>query len=345
MRGDRLYARGASDDKGNFLPLLHVAARLARSGDLPVHVRVLVEGEEEIGGHHVVDWIAADDGGADCAIVFDSGMVDQSTPALTLGVRGIVQLALSVRTAPRDLHSGVYGGSVLNATHVLHQVLAAVLPGPDGRLRDELREGVLPPAPEELAAWRALPSGDDVIAEVGGRPIHAGAGAEYYERNWADASLDVNGVAGGDAVQVRTIVPSLARAVLSMRLAPGQRSADARAALERLLRAAVPAGAEVEIVHHGAGEPAAFDPAAPALQLAIGALERACGHRPALDPQRRLDRRAGGVRRPRHPHGAERLRPRRGRHPRAQRELPARGPAARRALGGGALRVAGAPLR
>jgi acetylornithine deacetylase/succinyl-diaminopimelate desuccinylase-like protein len=165
---------------------------------------------------------------------------------------------------------------------VLHQVLAAVLPGPDGRLRDELRGGVLPPAPEELAAWRALPPGDEVIAEVGGRPVHAGAGAEYYQRNWADASLDVNGVAGGDALQVRTIVPSLARAVLSMRLAPGQRSADARAALERLLRAAVPAGAEVEIVHHGAGEPAAFDPAAPALQLAIGALERACGHRPAL---------------------------------------------------------------
>jgi acetylornithine deacetylase/succinyl-diaminopimelate desuccinylase-like protein len=243
---------------------------------------VLAEGEEEIGGHHVVDWIEADERGADCAIVFDSDMQDERTPALTLGVRGIVQGTVSVRTAPRDLHSGMYGGSVLNATHVLHRMLAGVLPGPDGRLRDELRAGITPPTPAEREAWARLPSGDAALAAVGGRPAHPGAGAAHYERTWGDASLDVNGIAGGDAQQVRTIVPATARAVLSLRLAAGQTTARAWATLERLLRDGVPEGAEVEIVRHGAGEPAAFDPDTPALRLAAEALARACGTPPAL---------------------------------------------------------------
>src|SRR4051794_18708077 len=142
IRDGRVYARGAADDKGNFLPLLHVACALAEAGALPVDIRVLVEGEEEAGSETVADWVRSDERGADCAVVFDSGMVDERTPAITVGLRGLVMLDLEVRTARRDLHSGVYGGSALNALHALHAVLAAVLPGPDGRPRDELRAGV-----------------------------------------------------------------------------------------------------------------------------------------------------------------------------------------------------------
>ena len=142
VRDGRIYARGASDDKGNFLPLLHVACAQAAQGSLPVNVRVLVEGEEETGGDAVAQWVRADDRGADCAIVFDSGMVDERTPAITVGLRGLVMAHLQVRTAERDLHSGVYGGSALNALHALHAMLAAVVPGPDGSLRDELRAGI-----------------------------------------------------------------------------------------------------------------------------------------------------------------------------------------------------------
>jgi acetylornithine deacetylase/succinyl-diaminopimelate desuccinylase-like protein len=282
VRDGRVYARGASDDKGNFLPLLHVACDLARRGALPVHVRVLAEGEEEVGGHHVLDWIAADERGADVAIVFDSSMADAETPAVTLGVRGMVQLAVEVEVGRRDLHSGVYGGSVLNAVHVMNGVLAAVLPGPDGRLRDELRAGIEPPAPEERESWQALEPGDKVIAAAGGRPVHPGAGAEYYERNWGDASLDVNGIAGGDAVQARTIVPARAQAILSMRLAAGQSSDAMFAVLEGLLVGAAPAGATVTVRRLGTGDPAAFDPSDPAIGLALGALERACGRPAAL---------------------------------------------------------------
>jgi len=190
IRDGRIYARGSSDDKGNFLPLLHVACAMASDGGLPVNVRVLVEGEEESDGEAVADWVRTDERGADAAIVFDSGMIDEATPAITVGLRGIVQLNLTVRTAERDLHSGVYGGSTLNALHSLHAMLAAVMPDARGRLRDELRAGIEAPSEKELASWATLTPGDRLIAEAGGRPLYPGAGAEYYLRNGADASLD-----------------------------------------------------------------------------------------------------------------------------------------------------------
>ena len=142
VRDGRLYARGATDDKGNFLPLLHVACAMARAGELPVHVRVLIEGAEETGSDDVGEWVLADARGADAVIVFDSGMVDADTPALTLATRGMVFAHVEVRTGTQPAHSGMYGGAALNAFHALHKALAAVLPGPDGRLPEPLRAGV-----------------------------------------------------------------------------------------------------------------------------------------------------------------------------------------------------------
>jgi acetylornithine deacetylase/succinyl-diaminopimelate desuccinylase-like protein len=279
IRDGRIYCRGACDDKGNFLPLLHVACAMAAAGELPVNVRVLVEGEEELGGGVVTEWIRSDERGADAAIVFDSGGPDARTPAITVGLRGAVLLGLLVRTAPRNLHSGIYGGSVLNALHVLHRILAEVLPGPDGRLRAELREGVSPPSPAELESWERLPPGGEVIAEASGRPSHPGAGEEYYERNGADASLDVNEISGGEP---RTIVPGEARATLAMRLAPGQDAARMHQVLLGLLRGALPHGAELEETEATLAEPALFRPEEPALQLAAGALRRACDAEPVF---------------------------------------------------------------
>ncbi|HEX2240712.1 MAG TPA: M20/M25/M40 family metallo-hydrolase, partial [Actinomycetota bacterium] len=252
------------------------------SEELPVNVKVFIEGAEETGGQAAVEWLAEDDEPTDAAIVFDSDMLDENTPALTLGTRGIVMFDVQVRTAMQDLHSGMYGGSVLNALHVVNQMLAAVLPGPDGRLPEPLRAGIVPPTKEELQAWAKLPPGDDAIAEVGGRPLHDRAGAEYYERNWGDSSVDVHGIAGGDAVQVRTQVPSFAQAKVSIRLAPGQTVAAAGGAMRRLLEDAAPPGAEVKIEVVSKGEPSLFSPELPAIRLAAEAMEEACGVRPAL---------------------------------------------------------------
>src|SRR5215210_2507703 len=270
--------RGAADDKGNFWPLLSVACELAAAGELPVNVRVVVEGEEEAGSESIGEWIRADERGADAAIVFDSGMVDERTPAITVGLRGMLMAQIRVRTGTRDLHSGIYGGSVLNALHVLHGMLAEVVPGPDGRLREELRAGIAAPAQAERDSWTRLPPGEQVLAKVGGRPAYPGAADEYYERNGADASLDVNEVVGGEP---RTLVPATARATVSLRLAPGQRAAEIGPVLERLLRDAAPDGAEVEMAWHRA-DPSLFEPELPALVLGAQAIERATGTAPAL---------------------------------------------------------------
>jgi acetylornithine deacetylase/succinyl-diaminopimelate desuccinylase-like protein len=277
-RNGRLYARGAADDKGNFLPLLHVACELARAGELPVNVRFLVEGEEEIGSRSVLQRLGEGEDQADCAIVFDSLMVDERTPAISVAARGLLSASVEVRTAARDLHSGLYGGAVMNAAHVLLAMFAEVAPDATGRVRPELAAGVEPLSPEERETWERLPPGAEAIASVGGVEVAPGAGDELYTRTGAATALDVNMIATGEP---RTIVPASARGHVSVRLAPGQRADEIGAELERLLRGAAPEGATVEIQMDRA-DPALFDPAHPALQLGARAMERACGTAPAL---------------------------------------------------------------
>lgn len=281
IRNGRLFGRGTADDKGNFYPLLFVACELAERNELPVNVRVLIDGEEEIGGESATRWVLDDERGADCAVIFDSEMLDERTPAICLGVRGIIACKLHVRTARVNLHSGLYGGSVLNALHVLHALLGQVMPGPDGLLRDELRKGVVPPAPEEVESWKQLPDPAALFDEAGGRPIHPGSAASYYAQNWADASLDVAGIDGGDAHQLRTIVPAEAWAHFNLRLAPTQDFDEVKATVEDLIRSAAPPNAGVEFTAHGENG-AIFDANDPAVRLSAEALEDACGKSPAL---------------------------------------------------------------
>ena len=208
-------------------------------------------------------------------------MIDEARPAMDIAVRGIVTAHLRVRTGERTLHSGLYGGVALNAVNVLSQMLAHVVPGPDGRPREELRAGLRQPSAEEVASWAELPVGADVLAAAGAREIAPGAAAELYARTWADTSVDFHGVEGGDALQRRTIIPGTASARLSVRVALGQSAAGVAASLERILREAAPPGVEVEL-DVDASEPAGFDPADPALVVAREAIGRAVGTLPLL---------------------------------------------------------------
>jgi acetylornithine deacetylase/succinyl-diaminopimelate desuccinylase-like protein len=279
IRDGRVYARGAADDKGNFLPLLAAACDLATEGALPVNVRVAVEGEEEAGGESISQWLKDDPRGADAAIVYDSGMVSPDLPAITVGLRGVHLVTFDVRAAQRDLHSGMYGGSAMNALHALHQGLAAVIPGPDGRVREELRVGIAAPTDEERASWAGLPSGAEALSAAGARPAYPGAEAEYVERNGSDTAVDVDQIVAGDA---RTVIPAVARATVSIRVAPGQDVVAMGAELERLIREALPAGAEMTIVSSHTAPPAHFPSGSPALQIAGAAIERATGIAPAF---------------------------------------------------------------
>lgn len=278
IRGDRIYARGASDDKGNFLPLLHAACDLFESGELPVNVRIFIEGEEERGSASAIEWVEQDERGADCCIIYDSGSFSTDAPAITIGTRGVVQVRVRVQAAERDMHSGLYGGSVYNSLHVLIGMLKEVLPGPDGVLRDELRSGITPITEAERASWNDLPPGDLVIQAGGGRALSEDSGAVYYDRNWGDASLDVNKIAGGEA---RTVIPAEASAFLTERVAPGQDAQEIGAAIERILRDAAPDSADVEIEWEGV-DASFFDPDEPALKIARQAVEKATGKNPIL---------------------------------------------------------------
>jgi acetylornithine deacetylase/succinyl-diaminopimelate desuccinylase-like protein len=279
--GEWLVGRGIADDKGQLFLLLKAAEQLAAEDALPVNLRFACDGEEETGGHSIVDFLSKDERGADACVIFDTDMVARGRPAFNIATRGLCYFHLRVRTGTRDLHSGIYGGAGLNALQALLQALAAVLPR-DGRLPDSLRAGLVPPTEEELAGWASLPAGDHELASQGARPSDSRAAEEFYVRTWAEPALDVNGIAGGSPMLQKTVLPVLAEANVSIRLAPGQDPQAVAAEFERLVREAAPAGADVEIDLWSWSEPGLVDQDATALQLGLQAFERALGVRPLL---------------------------------------------------------------
>lgn len=281
LRDGYLYGRGTVDDKGQLYMLLVAARELARAGELPVNVRFCCDGEEETGGHSIVDYLAADERGADAAIIFDSGMIRRGLPAFNLATRGVLYYHLTLRTGARDLHSGIYGGAALNAAHALARLIAAVV-ADDGRLAEPLRRGLVAPTAEELEAWGQLPDGASELGDQGARPSDARAAEEFYLRTFAEPALDVNGFETGSPRLQKTVLPVEAIANLSLRLAPGQRVEEIAPELERLLREAVPAGAELTLERWAASPPGLVPPDAPAVRLGLDAFERALGTRPAL---------------------------------------------------------------
>jgi acetylornithine deacetylase/succinyl-diaminopimelate desuccinylase-like protein len=276
-----LYGRGVADDKGQLYALLKAATELAAAGELPVNVRVACDAEEETGGHQIVDFLAADERGADAAVIFDSGMTTRGVPEFNVATRGLVYFHLTVRTGVRDLHSGVYGGAALNAFHALNEILGAVLPR-DGVLPEPLRAGIVPPTEEEVAGWAELVSGADWLSEAGARAAYPQAADDFYLRTTAEPSLDVHGIAGGSPVLQKTVLPVSAEGNLSIRLAPGQDVDTIAAALEQLLRDAAPEGAALELTRLSSSAPGLVPPNSPAVQHGLEAFERTFGRRPLL---------------------------------------------------------------
>jgi acetylornithine deacetylase/succinyl-diaminopimelate desuccinylase-like protein len=282
VRDEWLYARGVADDKGQLYLLLKAATLLAAEGALPVNVRVACDGEEEVGGHTIVDWLAQDGRRADAAVIFDAHMPRRGQPAFYIATRGLCYFHVRVTTGDRDLHSGVFGGAALSATHALIRTLSGVLAGADGRLPEPLRKGVIPPTDQELRDWSSQTPGAEVLAGQGARPMDAGAAEEFYLRAWAEPSLDVNGVEGGSPQLQKTVIPVNAEANLSIRLAAGQKVEEIAPEVERLLRESAPPGAEVEVDLWSSTQPGLVSPDSPAIRLGQDAFEQVLGVRPLL---------------------------------------------------------------
>jgi len=281
IRGDYLYGRGTVDDKGQLYMLLCAARELAQAGALPVNVRFCCDGEEETGGHSIVEFLEADERGADAAIIFDSGMIRRDLPAFNVATRGMAYFHITLRTGERDLHSGMYGGAALNAAHALVKALDGLV-SHDGTLAEPLRKGLAPPTSEELAGWQQLPAGADELSEQGARPKDTNAADDFYVRTFAEPAIDVNGIQTGSPMLQKTVLPVEAVANVSIRLAPGQKVEEIAPEVERILRESAPSGAELEIELWSSSPPGLVPPDSKAVQLGLDAFERALGTRPAL---------------------------------------------------------------
>jgi acetylornithine deacetylase/succinyl-diaminopimelate desuccinylase-like protein len=261
--------------------LLAAARELAQAGELPVNVRFTCDGEEETGGHSIVEFVEQDERGANAAVIFDSGMIRRGVPAFDVATRGMAYFHVTVRTGMRDLHSGMYGGAALNAAHAMMRTLSAVV-SHDGLLTESLRKGIAAPTDEETSGWAQLPAGAEELGDQGARPKDPDAARDFYRRTFAEPAVDVNGIHVGSPVLQKTVLPVEAVANVSIRLAPGQSVEEIAPEVERLLREAAPENADVTIERWSSSPPGLVPPDSKAVQLGLDAFERAVGRRPAL---------------------------------------------------------------
>jgi acetylornithine deacetylase/succinyl-diaminopimelate desuccinylase-like protein len=282
-RDGNLYARGAVDDKGQvWAQVKALESLLADGGSLPLNVRVVFEGEEEVGGEGIAALVASrpPELKADFALVCDTEMFAPGLPTLCVGLRGMIYTELEVRGARTDLHSGMYGGAAPNPFVSLAQILARLKDG-DGRiLIPGFYDDIVPPSPEELAAWRSLPFDEEQyrMAEVGSRQLVGEPGFTVLERTWARPTLDVHGIPGGfTGAGAKTVIPAKALAKVSMRLVPGMTPAKAFALYKSFVEKVAPAGVDVDIRLIHQGDPCLIPVDNPYIRAATRALHEVWG--------------------------------------------------------------------
>ena len=281
VRGEWLYARGVADDKGQLWMQLKAIEELVAEGVPPLTFRVVCDGEEETGGDAIIRFLENDEGPVDACVVLDGWMKRRNSPEFVVATRGLVALDVEVRTGERDLHSGHYGGTALNAIHALAQALTALFPR-DGRLPEPLRSGVTHPSADEAEGWLELPPGAEELARVGAVPLDDRADEDFYERVFVEPSLDVTGILGGKPGMRNTTLVSSASAGITIRVAPGQDPEVLATAAEELLRKALPAGARLEITARDLTPPAVLPRDTEVLELARDAFEGVFGRRPLI---------------------------------------------------------------
>jgi len=279
LRDGRVYARGASDDKGQLWA--HVAALEGLSAR--VNVKFLVEGEEEIGSPNLLPFVRArrEKLRADVVLISDGAMFAPHTPTLTYGLRGLCYLEVRLKGARRDLHSGAFGGVAPNPIQALGWILARLKDEETGRvLIPGFYDRVRPVSEEERRLWPPL----DETALKGELGVEVLPGEEGYtplERLWARPTLDPNGIWGGyQGEGSKTVIPAEAGMKLSMRLVPDQDPEEVASQVEAYLREVCPPGYTLEVLRLHGGKPVLTDPHSPPMRLMAEALEEVWGRPP-----------------------------------------------------------------
>jgi acetylornithine deacetylase/succinyl-diaminopimelate desuccinylase-like protein len=280
-RNDNVYARGAVDDKGQLWMQVKAYESLfkAGGGKLPINVRVLFEGEEEVGGEAIEEYVKknAKNGKlkADFALVTDTELFAPDLPTLCVGLRGLVYTEIEVQGPKTDLHSGVYGGAAPNAVFALVEMIS--------KLKDENGKVLIPgfydavqkPTDDELKAWERLPFNEEEYrkAEVGSDVLTGEPGYSVLYRTWARPTLEVHGILGGfQAPGAKTVIPARASAKVSMRLVPNQDADDIFKKYSDYIAKITPKGIKVNIKIHSKGPACVVNTDNPYARAAVEAM-------------------------------------------------------------------------
>jgi acetylornithine deacetylase/succinyl-diaminopimelate desuccinylase-like protein len=287
VREGQIFARGASDDKGQlFAHLKAVESYLKTSGRLLVNVKFLIEGEEEVGSVNLGRFCKEhrDLLGADVAVISDTQMLGLDKPSIVFALRGLTYMEVEVRGPSHDLHSGSYGGAIHNPAQVLCEIIAR-LRDAQGRITiPGFYDDVRPLTEEERVQLARLPFDEAAFRdEAGVRKTWGEAGYTVLEQISARPTLDVNGLISGFTGEgAKTILPAWARAKVSMRLVTDQRSHDIAEKFRRYVESLTPDTVQLEIRELAGGEPAFVDPNIPEMQAAVRAYEAGFGHQPVF---------------------------------------------------------------
>jgi acetylornithine deacetylase/succinyl-diaminopimelate desuccinylase-like protein len=287
VRDGEIYARGSADDKGQvFMHFKAVEAHLKQNGRLPVNIKFILEGEEEVGSVNLDDFIRAHKGelGADVVVISDSGMFARGVPSICYGLRGLVYFQLDLRGSSTDLHSGSFGGAVANPAMVLAQVLAQ-MKDRGGRIKiPGFYDDVVALQEEERKAWASLPFNEKQYKKDFGVPkLFGESGYTTLERTWARPTFEVNGLLSGFTGEgAKTVLPAIAMAKVSMRLVPNQSPDTIARLFEEYVKKVTPKTVELKVTRMHGGKPWMTSYDNPFVQAAARAIEKGFGQKPVL---------------------------------------------------------------
>jgi len=277
IRDGNLYARGSADDKGQmYMHVKAVETLRAVNGKLPVNVKFLIEGEEEVGGESIAKYVADNPEKlkADVALVSDTALYAEGVPTLCIGLRGLIYMELAATGAMRDLHSGLYGGAAPNAVFALIELLAKAKSAAGVIRIPGIYDDVEPPAPAEKESWEKLPfrEKDFLKKEVGSSRLTGETKYSVLERIWARPTLEVHGIAGGfTAAGAKTVIQAKATAKVSIRLVPKQDPDKVIAVFRKFVDKNTPKGIRTELRVLSASPAVMVNPDHPAIQIAAKA--------------------------------------------------------------------------
>jgi acetylornithine deacetylase/succinyl-diaminopimelate desuccinylase-like protein len=278
-RNNNIYARGAVDDKGQLWMEVKALESLMRAGGgkLPINVKVIFEGEEEVGGESIDAYIVKEKAKlkADFALVCDTELFAPNLPTLCVGLRGLVYTEIEAKGAMTDLHSGVYGGAAPNPFFALIEIISKLKDARGKILIPGFYKGVKAPTKAELAAWKRLPFNEEKYrkAEVGSKVLTGEPGYSVLYRTWARPTLEVHGMPGGFiAAGAKTVIPAKAAAKVSMRLVPNQDADDVFKKYSAYVKKLTPKGIETKITIHSKGPAAVVGTDNPYIKAATEAL-------------------------------------------------------------------------